>query len=61
LPETIEGSDGSTWTGFAFWRKHRVIAGSQPVIQAELHSVFEETFRHAAMGKLAYFTLGHPG
>ncbi len=47
--------------GCAFRRKQRVVAGAQPVVQAELYSVFEEIFRHASMGKLVYFLFAHPG
>jgi hypothetical protein len=43
-----------------FLGKHRVIAGNQPAIQAELHSMFEETFRHASVGKLLLFIVAHP-
>lgn len=47
--------------GRVFRWKDRVVARNQPVIQAEPYGMFEETFRHASMGKLVLFLLGHPG
>jgi len=43
----------------AFWWKHRVIGGNQPVIQAELHCMFEKTFRHASVGQLLFVVVSH--
>ena len=56
---TCRGRLNVNWC--AFRRKHRIVPGSQPIIQAELHSMLKQTFCHSSVGKLVYFSLRHSG